>query len=58
MRVLDHGASEDVFAAECAFGVPVLARFGGADLEDLAGLGFQDCVAVFAERGGLAGEGE
>jgi hypothetical protein len=40
VRILDHGAGEDVLAAERALGVAVLAGFGGADLEDLAGLGF------------------
>ena len=58
MGVLDHGAREDVFAAKRALGVAVLARFGGADLEDLARLGFQYCVAALFDGGGLAGEGE
>jgi hypothetical protein len=58
MRVLDHGAGEDVLAAGGAFGVTVLAGLRGADLEDLAGLRFEDGMATFAERVCLAGESE
>jgi hypothetical protein len=58
MRVLDHGAGEDVLAAEGAFGVAVLAGLRGADLEDLAGLRFEDGMATFAESVCLAGKSE
>jgi hypothetical protein len=58
VRIFDHGAGEDVFAAERTLGVPVLAGLRGADLEDLAGFGFKERVAAFTEGAGLAGAGE
>ena len=36
----------------------VLARFGGCDLNELAGLGLKHGVAAFAQGGGLGWEGE
>lgn len=58
MRVLDHGAGEDVLTAERALGVAVLARLGCANFEDLAGLGLQDCVASLAKSRGLTRESQ
>jgi hypothetical protein len=58
MGVLDKGAGEDVATSEGAFCVAMLARLSGADLEDLAGLGLEDCVAAFSESRGLGRVGE
>jgi hypothetical protein len=56
--VLDDGASEDILAFESALCVSVLAWLRGADLEDFAGLRFEDGVTALAECVCLAREGE
>lgn len=56
--VLNKGTGEDVATSEGAFCVAVLAGLGGADFEDLAGLGLEYCVAAFAESGRLGRIGE
>lgn len=58
MGILNECASEDVSALEGALCMAVLARLGGTDFKDLAGVGFHENIAVLAKGGGLGREGE
>lgn len=54
-HVFDRRISENVFASDVALRMAVLAGLGGRDAEEFARLAFEDCVAAFAQRGGLSG---
>ena len=56
-KIFELLASENVNGDEMDLGVTVLAGFGGAHFDDLAGAALDDDEAVLAERRALHGVG-